>query len=51
MNDKKHGKGKYHCPDGSRYYGNFASDMRHGYGEYFFENKLVYSGEWKNDRK
>jgi hypothetical protein len=50
FNDKKQGRGAlYFVATQSKYLGDFANDMKHGYGQQFNQNQLVYEGEWQNN--
>nr|XP_025839157.1 radial spoke head 1 homolog isoform X3 [Vulpes vulpes] len=48
---ERHGHGKARLPNGDTYEGNYehgewADDLRHGYGVYYYVNNDTYTGEW-----
>ncbi len=51
MLDKKHGFGVYHFSNDYIYKGNYVEDVRSGQGQLFFEDQLLYDGEWLNGEK
>ena len=42
----RHGKGIFTYPDGSRYEGDFQSDMRHGKGTLTYPDGSQLEGQW-----
>ena len=47
---RKHGRGKYVLPNGSRYEGYFENDLMHGKGKMLYSWGDVYEGEYQNDK-
>jgi hypothetical protein len=45
-----HGKGNYVFPNGNRYEGEWANDMKAGYGVLYYMNGERYEGYWRDDR-
>ncbi len=51
MKNKRHGKGAFFYPDGSKYDGDWNENVREGYGTYTYPNNDTYEGEWKNHQR
>jgi hypothetical protein len=49
--DRKSGYGVYIWENGDYYKGEFFQDVRHGYGEFFTNNAIVYKGGWDNGKE
>ena len=45
-----HGKGILTNNDGSEYHGEFADDMKHGYGIFKYPNSTKHIGYWEMDK-
>jgi hypothetical protein len=50
-NNKKHGKGIYTFPDGSKYDGDWEDNKKHGKGIFTWFDGSKYEGYYKNDKK
>lgn len=46
VDDKMHGYGIYHYPNGDIYEGEFVNNKHHGYGKYYFTDGSRYEGDW-----
>jgi radial spoke head protein 1 len=51
VKNKRHGRGIFHYPDGSKYDGEWNENIREGYGTYTYPNNDTYVGEWKNHKR
>jgi radial spoke head protein 1 len=51
VKNKRHGKGAFFYPDGSKYDGDWNENVREGYGTYTYPNNDTYEGEWKNHQR
>ena len=49
LSGKKHGRGTYTWPSGSKYVGEYKNNERHGQGTYTWSDGEKYVGEYKND--
>jgi hypothetical protein len=45
------GLGEYRFSNGSRYKGEWKSDIKNGKGKYYYSDGSRYEGEWKGDKK
>lgn len=48
---KKAGQGTFTWPNGEKYIGQFANDVRWGTGTHYYNASASYTGEWKNDAR
>jgi radial spoke head protein 1 len=51
VKNKRHGKGLFYYPDGSKYDGEWNENVREGHGTYTYPNNDTYEGEWKNHQR
>jgi hypothetical protein len=51
VKNKRHGKGIFYYPDGSKYDGDWNENVREGSGTYTYPNGDTYEGEWKNHQR
>ncbi len=51
VKNKRHGRGIFYYPDGSKYDGDWNENVREGYGTYTYPNNDTYEGEWKNHQR
>ncbi len=51
VKNKRHGKGTFIYPDGSKYDGDWNENVREGHGTYTYPNNDTYEGEWKNHQR
>ena len=51
----KNGRGKWkkdeHSVICNRFYGDYLNDLKHGYGEFYWESGDVYKGAYENDKR
>lgn len=51
VKNKRHGRGTFLYPDGSKYDGEWNENLREGHGTYTYPNNDTYEGEWKNHQR
>ena len=51
VENKRHSRGIFVYPDGSKYEGDWHENLRHGHGIYTYPNKDIYEGQWSNHRR
>lgn len=48
-NNRMHGRGSYHWPNGDNYLGEYHNGLRNGYGEMIYQSKNEkYAGRWQD---
>ena len=51
MNNKMHGYGVFSWPDGRKYEGNYANDIKEGKGKFSWPDGRLFVGTWKNGKQ
>jgi radial spoke head protein 1 len=51
VKNKRHGKGLFYYPDGSKYDGEWNENVREGHGTYTYPNNDTYEGAWNNGKR